>query len=144
MGLTIPKLLPITGSAALPLSAYYIFLQSRVVYHRIQSEQFKEPKASDAPDDRLAAAVRAQVNFTENVPLALLLAAVVELNGGSRKALTYALSALTVFRVLHAEIGIMSKGHMGNGRPAGFFGTQGVVLGLAAYAGYLVQGYWTL
>lgn len=115
-----------------------------MVLNRIQSEQFVESKSSDAPDDKLAAAVRAQVNFTENVPLALLLAAFVELNGGSRKALTYALSALTVFRIVHAEFGIMGKGHIGNGRPIGFFGTQGVVVGLAAYAGYLVQGYWTL
>lgn len=84
------------------------------------------------------------MNFTENVPLALVLAAIVELNGGSRKALTYTLSALTAFRILHAEFGIMGEGHMGNGRPIGFFGTQGIVLGLAGYAIYLVQGYWTL
>jgi len=84
------------------------------------------------------------MNFAENVPLALALAAVVELNGGSRKALTWALSALVVFRLLHAEGGLMLKNYMGPGRPAGYFGTQGVIAGLAGYAAYLVKGYWEL
>lgn len=82
------------------------------------------------------------MNFAENVPLALGLASIVELNGGSRKALTAALSALFVFRVLHAEFGIMARNYMGPGRPAGHFGTQGVIAGLAGYAAWLVKGYW--
>lgn len=84
------------------------------------------------------------MNFAENVPLALALAGIVELNGGSRKVLTAALSVLFVARVLHAELGIMTKGHQGIGRPAGHFGTQGVIAGLAGYAAYLVKGYWGL
>jgi len=84
------------------------------------------------------------MNFAENVPLALALAAIVELNGGSRKALTWALSALTVARILHAEAGLMIKDYMGWGRAPGYFGTQGVIAGLAGYAAYLVKGYWEL
>ncbi len=105
-------------------------------------EQSSTP--SDGSEDVLMAANRAQTNFSENVPLALALAAVVELNGGSRKALTAALSALLVLRVAHAEFGLMAKNYMGPGRPLGYFGTQGVIAGLAGYAAYLVKGYWDL
>ena len=148
VGLTIPKLLPITGSFALPLSAYYIFLQGRVSYLRVCTEEYIDGSSSssgnEADHTKLRAASRSQANFAENVPLALALATIVELNGGSRKTLTAALSALVVFRVLHAELGIMAEKAMGIGRPIGFFGTQGVVAGLAGYAAYLVKGYWDL
>lgn len=78
------------------------------------------------------------------MPLALALAAIVELNGGSRKALTWALSILTVARVLHADFGIMQKRQYGFGRSPGFWLTQSVVGGLAGYAAYLVKAYWGL
>lgn len=99
-------------------------------------------RATDDPDDYLFAATRSQMNFAENVPLALALAGIVELNGGSRRVLTSALSALFVFRVLHAEAGLMTKNSSGMGRPAGHFGTQAVVSVLAGYAAWLVKGYW--
>lgn len=155
VGLTIPKLLPITGSFVLPLSAYYLYLQTRVVYIRLTTETYmghdcsektsatNAVSSSESQDtDPLYAVSRAQMNFAENVPLALLLAGIVELNGGSRKALTYTLSALTVLRVLHAELGVMSKNNVGIGRIPGYYGTQAVIAGLAGYAGYLVKGYW--
>lgn len=82
------------------------------------------------------------MNFAENVPLALLLAAVVELNGGSRKLLTAGLSVLLVSRILHAELGLMAKNSAGPGRTIGHVGTMGTIVGLAGYAAYLVKGYW--
>ncbi len=109
-----------------------------------QSQTQSKPSTNEAKTTRLLAASRAQANFAENVPLALALAVIVELNGGSRKALTWALSALVVSRLLHAEAGLMLKDSVGPGRPAGFVGTQGVLIGLAGYAAYLVKGYWEL
>lgn len=82
------------------------------------------------------------MNFAENVPLALLIAGIVELNGGSRRVLTTALSTLCVARVLHAEFGIMAKGYIGMGRRVGHVATQTVVVGLSGYVAYLVKGYW--
>lgn len=149
-GLPIPKLLPITGTFVLPLTAYYVYLQNRVVAVRLNSEtytpgsQSSKTSTAEGEDDPLLAACRAQMNWAENVPLALALSAIVELNGGSRKALTGLLSALTVFRVLHADFGVFGKGYLGNGRPIGYFGTQSVVAGLAGYAAWLVKGYWGL
>lgn len=109
---------------------------------RVNTEKYMGDRSSDDTDDQLFAASRAQVNFSENVPLALALAGIVELNGGSRKVLTGALGALFVFRVLHAEFGLLTKESKGMGRPAGHFGTQGVVAVLGGYAAWLVKGYW--
>lgn len=148
--LSIPRLLPITGSFVLPLTAYYIYLQNRVVAVRLDSKayapghQSSKTTSNDDEHDPLLATTRAQMNWAENVPLALALSAIVELNGGSRKALTGLLSALTIFRVLHADFGVLAQGYLGRGRPIGYFGTQGVVAGLAGYAAYLVKGYWGL
>lgn len=144
VGLSIPKLLPITGTFALPLSLYYIFLQLRVSVTRLNVDKTIEPKSSDGPDDYLLAASRSQMNFAENVPLALAVAGIVELNGGSRKVLSAALSTLCVARVLHAEFGLMAKGYIGTGRRIGHIATQAVIGGLAGYATYLVKGYWGL
>lgn len=80
------------------------------------------------------------------MPLALLLAGFVELNGGSRKVLMTALGVLTVARVMHVEMGLLVEGgekpHTGIGRPVGFFGTVGVVVGLAGYGAWLGRGVW--
>ena len=142
--------LPITATFALPLSLYYVFLQGRVVQQRIKANQaIAQTSASSAgEDDALLVACRAQGNFNENVPLALLLAGFVEANGGSKKVLTWALAALTVARVIHVEAGLLVHGkkhaHTGRGRPIGFFTTLAVQLGLAGYGTYLVKEYWGL
>ena len=128
-------------------------LSVRVVGCRLRDECYVGDDSSSSspsfgkdtvkPND-LKVASRAHANFSENVPLALILAAFAELNGANRKALTGLLSALLAFRVLHAEFGMFTKGAMGNGRPIGFFGTLGVIGGLAGYSAWLVKGYWGL
>jgi uncharacterized protein len=105
--------------------------------------------SSSAGTDSLFIASRCHQNFIENVPFALLLSAIVEMNGGNRKVLTGGLAALLFFRVVHAEFGLRgqdSKGNdgMGWGRPVGAFGTLGFVLSMGGYAGWLVKGYWGL
>ncbi|KAF2167542.1 hypothetical protein M409DRAFT_54139 [Zasmidium cellare ATCC 36951] len=52
------------------------------------------PPSTSSPSDPLLAAVRAQTNFVENVPLALILAGIVEVNGGSKRLLTWTLGGL--------------------------------------------------
>lgn len=130
-----------TGTFALPFTAYFGFLSLRVVRQRIKSNTLMGDKSSEDKSDALFAASRAHVNFAENVPLALALAAVAELNGASRQVLTYMLSTLFVLRVAHAE-GITAAGNKGVGRPVGYFGSLGVMTGLAGYTAYLVKGYW--
>jgi uncharacterized membrane protein YecN with MAPEG domain len=120
---------------------------------RVNSEQWLGDKSSSAATDPAADAVflanRCHQNFTENVPLALFIGSVVELNGGSRKALTGGLAALLLFRVLHVELGLRSKDSKGTaglgvGRIVGHFGTLGFLVGMSGYAGWLVKGYWGL
>lgn len=119
---------------------------------RVNSEQWIGDKSSssDSPaSDPVFVASRCHQNFTENVPLALFLGAVVEMNGGNRKVLTGGLAALLVFRILHVEFGIKMKDNKGNeslgpGRIVGHFGTLSFMLGMAGYAGWLVKGYWGL
>lgn len=133
--------LPITSRFALPLSIYYVFLQIRVTMNRISTQtslaQSSKSSASQDADDPLLAAFRTQANFAENVPLALILAGLVEANGGNSTVLTAILSVLTIGRVMHGEFGLMTKGAGGIGRPIGFFSTIGVIVGLACYGTWL-------
>ncbi|KAF7538067.1 hypothetical protein G7054_g3278 [Neopestalotiopsis clavispora] len=149
IGLNYPvlaPLLPVTGSFAAPFAAYFSFLSLRVVSNRLNDKQYLGESSSKTPADqhsnKLFLSARAHTNFAENVPLAFVLAAVAELNGGNRKILTGALSALLTFRILHTELGIMKPQGMGRGRPIGYFGTVGTILGLAGYAAFLVKDYW--
>ena len=86
--------------------------------------------------------VRSHENFAENVPLALFLASVVELNGGDRRVLTGGLATLLIARIIHVELGLRAPKSTGNGRPVGHLTSLGTILGLAGYAAYLVKGYW--
>jgi len=79
------------------------------------------------------------------VPLAFIFLTLAELNGGDRKVLNTIMAVLFAARIAHVEVGLRLKGDFGGngvGRPIGYFTTNGVLLGLAGYAGYLVKGYW--
>ncbi|KAI8624389.1 membrane-associated, eicosanoid/glutathione metabolism protein [Xylariaceae sp. FL1651] len=142
----LPPLLPVTGSFALPFTAYFSWLSLRVVRYRIKDNQLvgdnssKEVSEEARLQNKLYLASRCHQNFVENVPFAFVLAALAELNGGDRKTLTGLMSALFVFRVLHGDFGL-NKG-LCSGRPIGYFGTLATIGSLAGYAAYLVKGYW--
>ncbi|KAK9779616.1 hypothetical protein SCAR479_03682 [Seiridium cardinale] len=154
IGLNYPVLAPllrrtaVTGSFAVPFAAYFSFLSLRVVRNRLDDEHYIGDNSSKTPghdsqkSNKLYVSSRAHANFAENVPLAFALAAVAELNGGNRKILTGAMATLFTLRVLHSELGIMKPEGMGRGRPIGYFGTIGTMLGLAGYAAFLVKDYW--
>lgn len=78
------------------------------------------------------------------MPLALLLASIVELNGGNRKVLNGSLGALLLLRILHVELGMLGPNASSDGRRIGYYGTLGFIGGMAGYATYLVKGYWGL
>ncbi|KAI0024760.1 MAPEG family-domain-containing protein [Xylariomycetidae sp. FL0641] len=147
VGLTqelLSPLLPVTGGFALPFTAYFSFLSYRVVAYRLNTKTYLGDNSllpsEQRNADKLYLATRCHQNFVENVPLAFALAAVVELNGGSRKALTNAMGLLFALRVFQAEFGLM-KG-LGLGRPVGYWGTMATLSYLGGYAAYLVKGYW--
>ena len=87
--------------------------------------------------DPLYVTKRAQVNYSENVPQALLLTALIELNGGKAAVVHGALTILFIVRVIHVQYGMMAKEAIGQGRRVGFSGTSLVFIFLAGYAGLL-------
>jgi len=136
----------ITGTWTLPFAAYFLLLTNRIVYHRLTTKTYLgdrlSPPSPSSSLDPLYLATRAQSNFLETVPLAFIFALVAELNGANRKVLNWVLAALLVFRVGHVEVGLRGRGALGWGRPVGYYGSQAVVVGLGAWAGGLVRGYW--
>ncbi|KAF7504696.1 hypothetical protein GJ744_001977 [Endocarpon pusillum] len=147
VGITVPKMLPITGTWTLPLTAYFFLLSARVSQLRMDSKKSVGNKTSEAEaagnkPDPLEVAIRSHANYVENVPMALLAAAIVELNGGNRKILNGGLAALLLFRILHVEFGMRGVNARGPGRVIGHAGTAGFLGGMSAYAAYLVKGYW--
>lgn len=121
---------------------------------RVNSEKWLGDKSSSDPtaspaSDPLYVATRCHQNFAETVPFALLLGAIVEMNGGNRKALTTGLATLMVARILHVELGIRAKDSngtetLGTGRIVGHFTTMSLIAGMGGYAAWLVKGYWGL
>lgn len=104
--------------------------------------KISESNADSKEVDPLEVAVRSHGNFLENIPLALLGAAIVELNGGNRKILNGGLAALLLFRIMHVEFGMYGADTDAPGRLVGHVGTVGFLGGMSAYAAYLVKGYW--
>ena len=58
--------------------------------------------STDAEEiDPLFVATHSHANFVENVPMALMLAGLAELNGGDRRVIGTALAGLLVLRIAH-------------------------------------------
>lgn len=115
---------------------------ARVEHNKLIGDKASEAKSESNGVDPLEVAVRSHANFVENVPLALLGAAIVELNGGNRKILNGGLAALLLFRILHVEFGMRGADTAAPGRLTGHVGTLSFLGGMSAYAAYLVKGYW--
>ncbi|OCT53799.1 putative membrane-associated protein in eicosanoid and glutathione metabolism protein [Cladophialophora carrionii] len=103
-----------------------------------------KPKSGQSDGHALLVNARCHGNFIENVPLALLVASIVEMNGGDRQVLTGSLAALLFFRIAHVELGLKAERALGWGRSVGYFGTLSWVLGMSTYAAWLVKSYWGL
>ncbi|MCJ1274301.1 hypothetical protein MMC21_002096 [Puttea exsequens] len=146
VGVPVLKMLPITGTWAVPFTAYLIYLSNRVVFRRLSDEKYvgdRSDKAStDDARDPLLLETRAHNNFLENVPFAFALVTIAELNGANRKILNYAMATLFVLRIAHVELGLRGNEAMGYGRPVGYYGTQGFLAAMAGYCGWLSKDYW--
>ncbi|KIW78240.1 hypothetical protein Z517_08074 [Fonsecaea pedrosoi CBS 271.37] len=162
----VPQMLSVTATFAPAFAAYYALLNLRVSLVRVScntmigtdaaanttttttnksqssSTTTSTPSNSPDPSHSLLISSRCHANFVENVPIALLVATFVELNGGNKWALTGSLAALLFFRIAHVEFGLRAKDSMGWGRPVGYFGTLGFVVGMSSYAAWLASGFW--
>jgi uncharacterized membrane protein YecN with MAPEG domain len=123
----------ITGLYAGILSIISIALSMRVVKLRIKTGV----GIGDKSQPVLKRARRAHANFTEYVPLALILIGLVEMQGGSSDVLHSLGAGLTAGRVLHGY-GLSGKAGMTIPRGAGYSITIVVTL---ISAGLLIENY---
>ncbi|QDS67811.1 hypothetical protein FKW77_007091 [Venturia effusa] len=135
-------LLPITAKWALPLTIYYLSLALRVGKQRFATKTWMGDRSHGCQNvltDPLHTAIRAQANFLEYVPLALILAGAAELNGADKSTLDLALGALLAVRIAHVEVGLLWKKPPtgGYGRLVGFWGTSTFLVGVAGWGFWL-------
>ncbi|KAF3283219.1 hypothetical protein TWF970_001197 [Orbilia oligospora] len=139
---------PVTALALPIFTSYYSLLAYRVISTRVGSGVFVGDKSKaeakgvqDTPDP-LTIATRSHANFAENVPLALTITALAEINGADRNVLLGALGTLFLLRVGHVEFGLRRPAALGPGRIIGFLGTLGYLVGMSGYVAWLTKGYW--
>ena len=101
----------------------HVFFTLRVGGYRFRSGI----SLGDGGDDELRNRIRAHGNFTENVPIALILLLLNELNGLSSTALAILGSVLLAARLLHYVM-IVSRSLPIVLRPISMIGTLGVIL----------------
>ena len=98
---------------------------------RVGGYRFKSGiSLGDGGDDELRNRIRAHGNFIENVPIALLLLLLNDLNGLGNSTLMLLGSVLLVSRLIHYVM-IMSRSLPMVLRPISMFGTLGTILASA-------------
>lgn len=119
-------LVPVTGLYAGLLALIYLVLFGTVGYVRTKTNV----SLGDGGDPKLTVANRRHMNFVENVPLALLLLALLELSGASKTFLHVLGTALVVARIVH-PFGIDAQNMMRPQRAIGA-GLTAVVIAVSA------------
>lgn len=118
--------MPILALYAGILGILLIYLSNNVAGNR---KKFKVG-IGDGDNKDLARAIRVQANFTEYVPIALILLAIFEINLGHAVVAHIAGIALVVGRLLHAY-GLGKSVKASFGRLAGILLTWLVIIGLS-------------
>jgi len=90
--------------------------------HEIESKVTKDPIELAENNRKLVVATRAYGNFTEAVPLALLLIAIAEINQAPTRLVHGVYATLFALRIAHVELGI-KLAPTGLGRLVGAHGT---------------------
>jgi len=124
MGMILPVTL--TACAAAALIGLWLTIRAGTLRRRLGIAH------GDGGNDALLRRMRAQLNFAENTPFALLLIAVIEISGKGGEWLTYAAGLFMLGRVAHA-LG-MDSAEPSAPRTAGAAITMLTLLGLAIYA----------
>ncbi|WP_455235243.1 MAPEG family protein [Thiogranum longum] len=125
---------PVTAIYVLPLTLLFIGLGMRVALLRLS----KRIGIGDDGDRRLAMAIGAHINAAENIPIAVLLLFMLELQGTAVWLLHVLGAVLLVARLIHA-LGVSRHPFLSFGRLWGMIGTW-LPLGLMSGV-YLLQGW---
>ena len=127
-------LLPVTLCAAAAAAIINIWLSMRIGGVR----RAEKISIGDGGNDLLSRRMRAQLNFAENVPLALVLFAAIELSDKGDQWLAIVAGVFMLGRVAHG-LG-MDGTSFGVGRAIGTATTMLIMLGLAIYAVLIALG----
>ena len=127
-------MLPVTLCAAAAAAIINIWLSLRIGGVR----RAEKISIGDGGHELLGRRMRAQLNFAENVPLALVLLAAVELSGKGSRWLAIVAAVFMLGRVAHG-IGMDGKGFE-VGRGIGTTTTILALLGLSIYAILIALG----
>ncbi len=111
----------------------FVWLTLRVVAIRRR----ERISLGDADNSDLRKRIRSQGNFTETFPIAFIGLILVAMIGASSWILHLFGIGLTLGRALHAH-GMMQKGAIGAGRPAGMVTTLLVLIGELVYLMYKI------
>ena len=120
MDINLPVTLSISSIYVALLGLLFVPITMRIGLYRSKNKI----DIGDAGDKKLLRMVRSHANFTETVPLALILLVILELTGGSQTLLHAMGVTLVVSRVLH-YIGLSRIGPF-IARPIGMLGTMTV------------------
>ena len=124
-----PTVLPITLTIAAAAAVLHIWLAARVS----QLRNRHKVSIGDGGNEALTRRMRAHANYGENMPIVLILLALVELGGGDVRILWGAAILFVIARILHA---------IGMDRPspsrARMFGMIGSTVALVILAGYAI------
>jgi hypothetical protein len=120
--------IPVTLAAAAAAAILNIWLSLRIGAIR----QAASISVGDGGNEALERRMRAQANFVENTPFALVLIAVIELSGKGEPWLAYVAGLYFLARIAHG-FG-MDGGSLAIGRMVGTIATMLILLGLAIVA----------
>ena len=124
-----PTVLPIALTIAAAAAVLHIWLAGRVS----QLRNRHKVSIGDGGNEALIRRMRAHANYGENMPIVLILLALIELAGGDPRILWAAAILFVIARILHA-FG-MDRPHPSRLRA---FGMMGSALALVILAGYAV------
>ncbi len=118
---------PILSSVYAALAALLVFV---LVMNVVRQRRKFKVGLGDGGHQPLACACRAHANAVETLPLALLLLALVEINGASSLAIHACGATLLIARIAHA-VGLSGSSGVSFGRFYGTLATWLVILALA-------------
>ena len=123
--------LPITLTTASVLGLMFVWLSARVIGGRVQGQVL----IGDAGDVNLVYRIRTHGNFSEYVPIFLIILGLTELSGGNATVLTVLASFFVLARILH----VPGMGENANIRlrQAGMIGTFLALVIVSLYGLYL-------